>query len=260
MAQGMEKLDSGSHLKRNIILGVGTAAVGLWLLTSVGKVDAGEVGIVTSGGHINRTVDSGWVIKAPWPFEDLTKMNTRVQMVKQESKAATKDTQDANATLALTYRVDRDSALYVFKELGPDYEENIIIPALQESFKDASAKYDATQLITDRTAVKKRSLDVIKANTEKFKIKTVDLNVTNFAFSDPYTRAIENKQVAAQEVQTAQFKFDKAKLDAQSQEVQKQSLSPELLQKMAIDKWKGDVPQYLGSGTIFNIPLGTTPK
>jgi hypothetical protein len=53
----------------------------------------------------------------------------------------------------------------------------------------------------------------------------------------------------------AKFNLDKANLDAQAQNAQKTSLSPELLQKYAIDKWDGKMPQYVGGDSVFNIPL-----
>jgi regulator of protease activity HflC (stomatin/prohibitin superfamily) len=82
-----------------------------------------------------------------------------------------------------------------------------------------------------------------------------DLSIVDFKFSEEFTKAIEAKQVAAQEAERAQYNLDRAELDAQAQEAQKESLSPLLLQKQAIEKWDGKLPNYLGSGTVFNIPL-----
>lgn len=36
---------------------------------------------------------------------------------------------------------------------------------------------------------------------------------------------------------------------------QSETLTAPYLQKLAIDKWDGKLPTYLGTGTVFNIPL-----
>ena len=227
----------------------------LFFLFCFRTVGAGEVGIVTRFGEVNRTVNSGVAIKAPWPIERLVKMDIRVQKEQQESAAATSDLQDVKATLALNYALDGVTAIKVYKEIGKDYKERIIVPAVQESFKAASASFSASQLITERTAVKAKAYEVIKDRLEKYGIRVIDLNIVNFSFSPEFTKSIEDKQVAAQEAERAKFNLERAKLDAQAQEAQKVSLSPELLQKYAIEKWNGEMPTYVGGGSIFNIPL-----
>jgi regulator of protease activity HflC (stomatin/prohibitin superfamily) len=47
----------------------------------------------------------------------------------------------------------------------------------------------------------------------------------------------------------------KARAQAEANKLQAQSLSPELLQFMAIEKWKGDLPQMMGSGALPFIQL-----
>lgn len=233
----------------------------LFFLLCFRTVEAGQVGIVTRFGEVNRTAESGAVVKLPF-IERLVKMETRVQKEQQESLAATSDLQDVRATLALNYALDNDTAIRVYKEIGPDYKERIVIPAVQESFKSASAQYTAGELITERTAVKGKAFEVIKARLDKYNIRVVDLNIVNFNFSAEFSKALEEKQVALQEAQKAQFNLERARLDAQAQEAQKTSLSPELLRKMELDNqaaaiksWNGNMPTYVGSGSVFNIPL-----
>jgi regulator of protease activity HflC (stomatin/prohibitin superfamily) len=130
-----------------------------------------------------------------------------------------------------------------------------VIPAVQESFKAATAEYTAAELLTKRPEVKAKALESIKQRIEPYGIRVDDLSIVNFSFSPDFAKSIEAKQVAAQEAERAKFNLDRAKLDAEAQAAQKESLSPELLQKYAIDKWDGKMPQYVGGGSVFNIPL-----
>lgn len=221
----------------------------------VRTVEAGQVGVVTRFGEVNREVNSGLVLKLPWPIENLEKLDTRIQKQEEQATAATADLQDVQATLALNYALERNRALEVFKTIGPEYRDRVVVPAVQESFKAATAQYTANDLLTKRAEVKGKALDAIKKRLEPYGVSIKDLNIVNFSFSAEFSKAIEQKQVAAQEAEKAKFNLERARLDAQAQEAQKQSLSPELLQKYAIEKWDGKMPQYLGGGAVFNIPL-----
>jgi len=229
--------------------------LGLLFILCFRTVDAGQVGIVTRFGEVNRAASSGIVLKLPYPIEKLTKMDIRIQKQQESAAAATSDLQDVQATLALNYALDSQSALKVYKEIGTDYRDRVIVPAVQESFKSAAAQYTASDLLVKRPEVKQKALEVIKKRLEPYGVRVDDLSIINFNFSQEFTKAIEAKQVAAQQAEQAQFNLDKARLDAQSQEAQKASLSTELLQKYAIDKWDGKMPQYLGGSSVFNIPL-----
>lgn len=231
------------------------AIIIILLLLCVRTIEAGEVGVVTRFGEVNRTVQSGLAFKLPWPIESLHLMDTRIQKQQEEANAATSDLQDVSATLAVNYALNREEATRVYKEIGAEYRDRVVVPAVQESFKAATAEYTAAELLTKRPEVKQKALEVIKKRIEPYGIRVEDISIVNFSFSEDFTRAIEAKQVAAQEAERAKFNLERARLDAEAQNAQKQSLSPELLQKMAIDKWDGKMPQYLGGDSVFNIPL-----
>lgn len=256
-------------------IGIGVAlAVLLFFILCFRTVDAGRVGIVTRFGEINRTVHSGIALKLPWPIERLEKWQIRVQKEEQESKAATTDLQDVSATLALNYSLDSDTAIRVYKEIGSEYREKIIIPALQESFKGASANYTAAELITKRPEVKAKAFEVIKARLAQYDIRVIDLNIVNFAFSPQFNQAIEATQVAQQQAEKARQDLERIKVEAEqrisqaqaeaeSQRLQRETLTPELVelrrieaQTKAIEKWDGKLPTtQAGDGTLFNIPV-----
>lgn len=250
-----------------ILIGIGTAIL-LFFVFCFRSVGAGQVGIVTRFGEVNRTADSGVAIKLPWPIERITKMETRVQKEEQDSAAATSDLQDVNAKLALNYALDNETALRIYKELGKDYKNRVITPAMQESFKASTAQYTATELLTKRPDVKAKAYEVIKTRLEKYGIRVVDLNIVNFSFSPEFTKAIESKQVAQQQAQQALFLVEKARNEAQAaveeakgnaeaQRLLAETVTPETLQRLAINKWDGKMPQYVsgGNGNIFGINL-----
>lgn len=233
---------------------VTTPIILLWFfIFCVRFVGAGEVGIITRFGDVNRVGESGVSLKLPWPFESMHKMEIRVQKEEQDVSAATKDLQDVSTKLAINYALDNETALRVFKELGGDYRKRVVEPAVQESFKAATAEYTAQELITDRPSVKAKAYEAIKERLNKYGIRVVDLNIVDFKFSAAFNQAIEAVQVANQQVAQAKQELETTKVNAEktiaqanaqaeAQRVQQQTLTDELLQKYAIDKWNGVLP------------------
>jgi regulator of protease activity HflC (stomatin/prohibitin superfamily) len=224
------------------------------LLASMQTVATGHVGIVTRYGRVLGEQQSGFHFIPPW--EHMTAMNVQVQKSQVPAAAATKDLQQVSTTFALNYNLTDGTANQVYKEVGVNYVSNIIDPVVQEEFKAVTAKYNATDLITERAAVQAQTFKDLQAKLENHGITVDNVNIVNFDFSPQFSAAIEHKQVAAQNVLTQQYNLQSAQLQSQAQEKQKTSLSAAYLQLQAIQKWDGKLPNTLaGGGSVFNIPL-----
>lgn len=248
-----------------IILGI---AVGLiTLFSSMRFVGTGEIGVVTSYGKVTgRELTEGFAWVAPWGANNVTKYSIQVQ--KEETAdvaAATKDLQDAKATVVLNYQLEAGKVSEIHQKIGSQYSEKLIAPATQEVFKAATAKYTATESITNRPALKAAVVEGLKERLEPFGITVLDVSLTNFAFSEAFNASIEATQVANQEVIKARNELEKAKVDAEkriaeaqgaaeAQRLQQETLTRELLDKQWIEKWDGKLPTYTGDGANFYIP------
>lgn len=144
-----------------------------------------------------------------------------------------------------------------------------------------TANYDAEELVTKRDIVDAQIKELIVTSLAPYHLTVEAVNVANFAFSDAYTQAIEQKQVAQQQALQAQYTLQQTQITAQQQVVQAkaqadaavataqgqanaltltsqaqakandliaQSLTPVLLQQKALDKWNGTLPTYLSPG------------
>ncbi|HSI20215.1 MAG TPA: prohibitin family protein [Verrucomicrobiae bacterium] len=242
--------------KGKIIFFVSLAVIFLWLLTSLVAIDVGKVGVVTQFGRITgREIDPGLSVKAPWPFQSVTLFDARVQKEQSNVAAASSDLQEIRSTIALNYHLDRGRISEIYQTIGIDFSDKVIAPAIQEAFKATTASYTASDLLTKRTEVKEASKKILEERLGKRGIVVDDMSIVNFDFSAEFNKAIEAKQVAQQEAERAFYKLEQAKKEAEAQAVQKESLTAEILQKQAIEKWDGHMPQYVGGGAVFNIPL-----
>jgi len=243
--------------KPAVILGSIVLAVLLFFVACFRVVGVGQVGIITQFGQVTRTAQSGIVIKAPWPIQQLTKMNIKTQKEQQDASAASKDLQTVTTTIALNYHLTPLTAKKVFVEVGTNYSRIIIDPILQESIKSVTSKYDAAQLIEKRGEVEIALRDKLESKLTDRGITIDNVSIVNFNFSTAFDQSIEQKQVAQQNAQKAQFELQTATTRAQAQDVQAKTLTPEYLQLQAIEKWDGKMPTTVAgdTGTVFNIPI-----
>lgn len=220
--------------------------IGAW--TTIG---AGYVGVITRFGAVNRVVNPGLVLKIPL-FEGVTKMETRTQLEQVEAKSASKDLQEVQATIALNFHLDGRKAVDVYQNLGSEYKDRIIAPAMQEAFKATTAQYTASDLIAKREAVKILAYTELKKRLTKFNIIVDDFNIVNFKFSDEFDQAIEQKTIASQNKEKATIEAETALIKAQGEvnaarKLQEEgALTPLYVEYFKAQKWDGKAqPQVI---------------
>ena len=246
----------GKPVKKWIIVGVIVAIVLIGLLTAVRTVGTGQIGVVTQYGKVTgRELNEGLSVVSPFGVNSVAVYDIKVQKEVADTQAATKDLQDVTAEVVLNYHLNRGEVSKIHQTVGVLYKDKVVSPALSETFKSASAKFNASELITERAVLKKDVNDQLRERLEKYGIVVDDVSITNFKFSDSFAKAIEDKQVAQQNAERAKFNLEAAQTDAQAQAAQAETLSDNYLRKLAIDKWDGKMPQTVaGDGTVFSIP------
>jgi len=247
----------------------------VWVFSPFVIIGAGERGVVFNQLHgiENKILPEGFSFIIP-VIQRVVKMDVRIRKSDTRATAASKDLQTVATEIVLNFHLFPDKVNKIYQEIGLDYEKRIIDPAVQEIVKAVCAEFTAEELITKRQLVK----DEIKTSLHKrlttSYISLDELNITDFQFSKIFNEAIESKQTAEQLALKAgrdlervriegQQKVVQAKAEAESQRIQKETISPIILQLRAIEKWDGKFPQVLGgSGAMpfINIDPGSTRK
>lgn len=226
------------------------------LFSSMRFVDTGKIGVVTSFGQVTgRELSEGFSWVAPWGFNNTTEYDVKTLKEEQQATAATKDLQDATANVVVNYRIERGSVSTIHQTVGDGYKDVLILPAIQSAFKANTAKYGAVELINKRGEVENDVTTELRKRLQGRGVVVEEVSIVNLEFSKEFTKSIEQRQVAQQNAERAKFNLEQARLDAQSQQVQAETLTSEYLQLKALEKWDGKMPQYLGGGSVFNIPL-----
>jgi regulator of protease activity HflC (stomatin/prohibitin superfamily) len=243
--------------KRKLIIGLVILIFIIWtLITAIRIVGTGQVGVVTMYGKVTgRELNEGLSLVLPWGIERVAIYDIKIQKEAVVSTAASKDLQDVSSEIVLNYNLERGSVSDVHQTIGVLYVDKIVTPAINEIFKAASAEYTASELITQRSELKTKAQQKLAERLGNYGIKVSELSIVDFKFSDNFSKAIEEKQVAQQNAERAKFNLEAALTDAEAQRAQSETLTPQYLQKQAIEKWDGKLPTYMGGGAVFNIPL-----
>jgi len=234
---------------------------------SIHMIPAGYVGVVTRWGAAQRVVYPGLGVHLPFA-ESIVLMSVRTQKDQVEATAMSKDLQLASSSVAINYHLDGTQAIAVYQNIGPDYANIIIAPAVQNTFKATTAKFSAEELITRREIVRMEAENSLKEELAKIHIIVENFNVVNFDFSAEYQAAIEQKQVAQQQVETAKQRLFQAEIDAQAEVARAQgqadaqkalkdtgALTQEYLNYLFLTKWNGILPQVMTSGSNTMIDV-----
>jgi len=251
-----------------------TLLVGLTLLKSCVTVNPGERGVVIKLGKVQDGIlDEG--IHPVIPFITSVKtLNVRIQKTDIETSAGTKDLQSVNINLALNWYIEPTQVNKVYQQIGneQDVVTRIITPALNEVLKAATPRKTAEEILIKRAELKEEIDRDIKKRLAVYGIQVTEVALVNVAFSPEFAKAIEAKQIAEQQVQQAKYEAMKARQDAEAevnqakgkaeaQRLLRQTLTPELLQKQAIEKWNGQFPTVMGgSSTLPLINISPPPS
>jgi prohibitin 2 len=186
---------------------------------SVKIVDAGYRGVLVQFGNVatDASLDEG--IHFVTPFRDsVVQMEVRTQKTVENAASASADLQDVTTQVALNYRIDPDNAQVVYQQLGFDYGNRVIAPAIQESVKQVTARFNAEELITKRETVKNQIEEQIKARLAPYNILVDTISITEFQFSEQFRRAVEAKVEAQQRALQAQNDLRRIEIEAQQNE------------------------------------------
>ena len=241
-------------------------------------VDTGEVAIISTFGKVSKVESEGLHLKIPF-IQSKHFMETREKTYifgKTEEQdttleVSTKDMQSIKIEFTVQASITDPEKLYrAFKE---KYEWRFIRPRVKEIVQATVAQYTIEEFISKRAEISKIIFDDLKDDFAQYGVTVSNVSIVNHDFSDEYERAIEAKKVAEQSVEKA--KAEQAKLlveqenkiklaeaelkvkelQAKANAVESSSLTPQLLRKMAVEKWDGKLPKVQGkdNNTFINL-------
>ncbi len=290
---------TGGGISRRAVRVIIPAIIGFIVLivvvsASIKIVEAGHRGVLLEFGAVDTTVSLREGLHFVTPFKDnVIQVEVRTLKTTENAASASKDLQDVSTQVALNYHVNADAAQLLYQQLGPTYSDRVITPAIQESVKQVTARFNAEELITRRETVKNEIEEQIKNRLAIYNIVVETISITEFRFSEQFTRAVEAKVEAEQRALQAQNELRRIEIEAQQAEAraigeqkaniaraeglrqanileaegeaeaiqiidQRLRQSPSYLEWLKAQKWDGKLPLVVGEGAtpFITIPTG----
>ncbi len=259
--------------------------IGVIAAQSVQIVEAGHRGVLLHWSAVDVSVaplDEG--LHFVVPFQDqVVNMEVRTLKFVKATSSASQDLQNVSTEVTVNYHPSSESVNILYKEVGLDYQNRIIAPAVEEVVKQVTANYNAEELITKRPLVKSDIETEIGIRLNVYNIVTEVISITDFQFSSLFSSAIESKVEAEQKAQKAENDLVRIQVEAQQREALAMgvaaaniaeaegeaeairvinaalSQNPYYLEWLKTQAWDGKLPLVVGEGGTPFIQIPTSP-
>lgn len=182
----------------------------------------------------------------------------------------TQDGQQINIKYTVRFAVDPAKVQFVANNLGTedDVVEKVVKTDSRIHIRNVPRSFTAEELYTEKISeAQEQIFTILNEKFEKNGLVLDEVGIREIRFDQDYVDAIEMKQiekekVAAEEYKAEQEKFKKeqritqAQGEAESQRLQQSTLTNEMLEKLWIEKWDGQLPDYVGgeADMLLNMP------
>ena len=259
--------------------------IGVVIFASVKIVDAGHRGVLLHWNAVDLTnppLDEGLHFVVPFQ-DDVINIEVRTLKYEKETRSASKDLQTVETTVTVNYHPNKEAIHRLYKNLGLDYENRVIQPAIEETVKQVTANYNAEELITKRPLVKQDIETSIRERLNQFDVVTDVISITDFEFSPLFAQAIEAKVEAEQKALKAENDLQRIEVEARQREANAIGLAnsniaeakgeaeaiaiinkalaenPNYLEWLKTQAWDGKLPLVVGEGGTPFIQIPVTP-
>ena len=234
-------------------------------------IEPGHTGVVVTLGKVDENVlQEGMHFKIPF-VQQIVRIDNRIVKLEVDTEAFSKDLQTVSTTIAINYRVDPQKSFSIYKNIGAKYEDVLVTPAVNEVLKAITAQYTAEESVTNRSFISDGLIEGLNAKLNEIGLYVEDVNIINFDFSEAFINAIEEKQVAQQQLLKAETEKQtaitnaeaqaetiriKAEAEAEANNKIKESLNEDILKIKFYEKWDGKLPSAMGSDTVITDITG----
>jgi len=259
-------------IPKRFVVFIGTIFVLIAFFNTFIKIDSGTIGVIRRFGRINKILQPG--LNFAIPFVDRVTIYNTQKIIYETSEypsesmasytdfpvdSTTNDGQPILIKYSIRFSIDPNQAEWIANNLGEEDEivEKIVKMASRTYVRGVVREYKAADLYTGNiTEVQE---EVGKQLMEKFEENGLifdEFGIRNIDFSQDYVDAIEQKQIEKEKVTTEKYiaeqeqykkeaSITKAQGDAETQRLLQETITDQILQKMWIEKWDGQLPNVI---------------
>jgi regulator of protease activity HflC (stomatin/prohibitin superfamily) len=232
---------------KNLISQIALGLVVFCLAASCTVVRQGEVGVRrTLGKYNDRPINDGLRFFNPF-VTTVIKVPTQTVNLEVSLSIPSKEGLTILSEVSILYNVQGNRAADVLRQIGPDFERNLILPVFRSSVADVSSRFFAKDMHTGERAQIEEQIRILMDKTLNEKgIKVESVLLKSIQLPKSLARAIEEKLEAEQGAQRMEFVLQQEQREAERKRIQaqgvrdaqniiSQGLTQELLQFKAIE-------------------------
>ncbi len=243
----------------------------------LGRVQPGARGVLLRfGAPTGRIVPPG--VYYVWPLVDtVVQVNTQINTVTfDRAQGICHDLEPVATDVAVSFHVDPGHAVEVYTNFRDDYVRRIVGPAVQDAIKSVTAGFTASELVTKRDEMQRQLRASVGERIAAFGLRLDAIGTTRLQYQYAYAQASQDKVASVQRTFQARQDLQRVRYESQQGVIRaeseiralklQRSVSPQLLvqqrkldlQRRAIDKWDGHLPQSTTSMPFLGGVLGKT--
>ncbi len=207
-------------------------------------IPAGHTGVIDFLGYVSdNTLKPG--VNMVNPMANVEKMSIKTQELKELMSVPSKEGLSVDLEISLLFKLDSEKANDIYKTVGPNYAEIILVPQFRSVVRGVTARYEAKALYTaSREKLAGEILTELENLVGPRGIIVEQAPLRQIQLPERLTKSIEEKLQAEQESQRMEFiltrekqEADRKRIEAKGiadfQEIVSKGISEQLL------KWKG---------------------
>lgn len=249
-------------------------------LASCVTIREGEVGVKRKlGKYADKPYTSGLKIYNPF-VSKIVKISTQTENMEVGLSIPSKEGLTIQSEVSILYNIDRRKAPQILRNIGVDYERNVILPVFRSAVSDVSSRFFAKDMHTgERATIEKAIKEQMMTLLDGKGIEVEAVLLKSIKLPRSLATAIEAKLEAEQQAQQMEFVIQQARQEAEQKRVEaagirdaqiiiSEGLDAKILQFKSIEAFQelanspnakviitdGDLPM------IMQDELNTTPK
>ena len=206
------------------LIGIAVAAVitisQFWTI-----IPAGHTGVIDFLGNVSdETLKPG--VSLVNPMAKIEKMSIKTQELKELMSVPSKEGLSVNLEISLLFKLNSDMANEIYKTVGPDYAEIILVPQFRSVVRGVTARYEAKALYTaSREKLAGEILDELEKLVGPRGITVEQAPLRQIQLPARLTQSIEEKLQAEQEAQRMAFILQKEEQEADRKRIEARGIA-----------------------------------
>ncbi len=209
------------------LIGIGVAVViGLIILSKcIVVVPAGHVGVTELFGNVNEvTLDAGMHVINP--LLTVHDMSVRTQQLSEEASVPSQEGLIVGLDLTVLFSLNPRKAADVYKTIGLNYVNVIVVPSLRSVVRGVTAAYDAKGLYTaERELIANQMIEQLKPMVESRGIRLEKVLLRSVKLPVILSTAIEKKLEAEQQSEQMKFVLERSRQEAERKKIEAKGIS-----------------------------------